>query len=257
MAQARRAKARPSRVVIPLVLVAVLLVGGSVAAWRLWPDATTAAPNPTVADVSSAAPIPAVSSASTPTKAPTVKSSTPGSTPNLRKPATSAAQRALKDCRERVRAADEVMGEAKTGIAHWAAHVDAERRASEGDISIAKRQKIFKETRLAGPDDQKQYADAIRRYERSDGSCGKAKGADEKVTASLAACQKRLKKQQPVLKAAAPAMKDWKQHLADMQRSRETHIENAQGIWLRAYQAAPPNINAFERAVKRFKAPDC
>ena len=72
-----------------------------------------------------------------------------------------------------------MLGEAETGIAHWAAHVDAERRASQGEISFAKRQKIFKETRIEGPRDQKRYADAIRRYERLDASCGKAKGADE------------------------------------------------------------------------------
>jgi hypothetical protein len=165
--------------------------------------------------------------------------------------------RALKNCRERVRAADEVLGEAKTGIAHWAAHVDAERLASLGKITVAKRQKIFKETRLKGPGDQERYADALRRYERLDASCAKVTGASKKVAAALADCQERLKAQKPVLEAAAPAMKDWKQHLADMQRSRETHIKNAMGIWLRAYQAAPPNINAYERAVKRFDAPDC
>ena len=67
------------------------------------------------------------------------------------------------------------------GIAHWSDHVDAERRASRGDISVAKRQAIFKETRLKGPGDQKRYAAAVRRYERLDASCGKAKGADEKI----------------------------------------------------------------------------
>ena len=100
--------------------------------------------------------------------------------------------------------------------------------------------------------------DALRRYERlDDASCGKAKGASEKVADSLAKCQERLKEQKPLMAAAAPAMKDWKQHLADMQRSREVHIKNAQGIWLKAYEAAPRNLDPYERAVKRFDAPDC
>jgi hypothetical protein len=59
------------------------------------------------------------------------------------------------------------------------------------------------------------------------------------------------------MRAAAPAMGDWKQHLADMQRSREVHLENAQRIWIEAYKAAPPNINAYKKAVREFKAPSC
>jgi hypothetical protein len=250
--QARRAKPRPSRIVVPLAIVIALLVGGSLGVWRFWPDGTTAAPNPSIAvTASSAAPSPSASSASVPTARPTTRST------QSTNPASPAARTALKNCRERVRAADEVRGEAKTGIAHWAAHVNAEREASRGNISVDTRQKIFNETRLAGPGDQKRYAAAIRRYERLDASCGKAKGADKKIAASLADCQERLKALQHVLDAAAPAMKDWKQHLADMARSREFHIKNAQGIWLRAYQAAPPNINAYERAAKRFDPPDC
>ena len=247
--------------VLPLALVVALLVGGSVAVWRFWPDATTAAPNPTLAvSASSAVPSPDESSAGVPgesSASPTeTPSATASSTPSA-KPGSSAAQGALKECRERVRAADEVLGEAEFGIAHWSTHVDAERRASRGDISVAKRQAIFKETRLKGPGDQKRYAAAVRRYERLDATCGKAKGADEKVTASLADCQKRLKEQKSVMAKAAPTMKDWKQHLADMQRSREVHVKNAQGIWLKAYEAAPRHLVPYERAVKKFDAPDC
>jgi hypothetical protein len=241
-------------VVIPLALVLALLVGGSIAAWRFWPDATTAAPNPTIGDTASAAaPSPAESTSEVPTETP---SPTTKATPSA-KPASGAAVRALKDCRERVRAADEVLGEAEVGIAHWADHVDAERRESKGDISAEKKANIFKDTRLKGPADQKRYAAAIRRYERLDATCGPAKGADEKVAASLAKCQERLKAQKAVLKAADPAMKDWKQHLADMQRSREVHVKDAQGIWLKAYEAAPRHLDPYERAVKRFDAPDC
>ena len=38
MVQARRAKVRPVRVIIPLAVAAALLVGGSFAAWKFWPE---------------------------------------------------------------------------------------------------------------------------------------------------------------------------------------------------------------------------
>jgi hypothetical protein len=52
-------------------------------------------------------------------------------------------------------------------------------------------------------------------------------------------------------------MGDWKQHLADMQRSAVEHNNDAQEIWIEAYKAAPPNINAYNKAVREFKAPKC
>jgi hypothetical protein len=152
-----------------------------------------------------------------------------------------------------------VLEQARTGVRHWEAHVDAEREAAEGTIAIAKRQQVFKETRLKGPGDQKRYADALRAYDEvKKASCGKSKGADAKTAATLATCQKRAKAQAPVMRAAAAAMGDWKQHLADMQRSSKVHVENAQEIWIEAYRAAPPNINAFDKAVRELnKAPEC
>ena len=38
MVQARRAKAQPARIIIPLAVAAALLVGGLFAAWKFWPD---------------------------------------------------------------------------------------------------------------------------------------------------------------------------------------------------------------------------
>ena len=164
----------------------------------------------------------------------------------------------MNDCRDRVRAADEVLRQARTGVQHWAAHVDAERRAAEGDITIADRQRIFKETRLQGPGDQKRYADALRAYDDvKEAPCGKTKGADAKTAATLAKCQQRASAQASVMRTAAAAMGDWKQHLADMQRSRQVHVDDAQQVWIEAYKAAPPNINAYNKAVREFKAPKC
>jgi hypothetical protein len=165
----------------------------------------------------------------------------------------------MKACRDRIEAADQVLHEARTGVGHWEAHVDAERRADAGSISIEERQQIFKKTRLKGPADQNRYADAVRAYKKvEDASCGTIKGADAKVAATLASCHDRASAQAPVMKTAAAAMADWKHHLADMQRSRVQHNSDAQQVWINAYKAAPRHIKPYEKAVRKFKkAPDC
>ena len=263
MARARRAKPRRSRIVLLLILVvAALLAGGSVALLLFWPGSLTAI-MPTQTSPSTV-----TESSSTPTQPPTpTPSATPArsATPSpSAKPkpkttaASSAALKALDACRNRVQAADEVLKQARTGVLHWSAHVDAERRAAEGDITPADRQRIFKETRLQGPGDQKRYAAALRAYgDAKDATCGKTKGADAKVAVALAKCGRRSSAQATVMAAAAPAMGDWKQHLADMQRTRELHNADAQQVWIEAYKAAPPNINAYVKAVRNFKAPTC
>ena len=244
------------------MVVAALLAGGSIAVLLFWPGSLTAIiPTRT-------SPSTATESSSTPTQPPTPTASAtpaPSATPSpsaKAKPkttaASSAAVKALDACRNRVQAADVVLKQARTGVLHWSAHVDAERRAEEGDISVAERQRIFKETRLQGPGDQKRYAAALRAYgDAKNASCGKAKGADTKVAAALAKCSQRSTAQARVMAAAALAMGDWKQHLTDMQRSRELHNADAQQIWIQAYKAAPPNINAYVKAVRAFKAPSC
>jgi pyruvate/2-oxoglutarate dehydrogenase complex dihydrolipoamide acyltransferase (E2) component len=240
------------------LIVVALLAGGVVAALRFWPGSLTAiGPTGSPAAVSTptaAAPSPPSTTTTTPSAEPTPTAS---AKPTAR-PASAEAVRAMEACQKRVRAADEVLDEAKTGIGHWEAHVDAERRAARGDISVDDRQAIFKETRVKGPADQKRYADAQRDYERvRDAFCGKAQGADAKVAAKLSTCRERAIAQGPLMRAAAAAMGDWKSHLADMQRSREIHVDNAQAIWIEAYRAAPKNINAYEKALRDFDAPRC
>jgi hypothetical protein len=255
MARARRAKPRRSRALIGLVVVALLAVG-IVAALRFWPSSLTAV-GPTASPAAASSPSAAVPS--TPTSASPSATPTPSASAKpSATPASTEAVRAMEACQKRVRAADRVLDEARTGIDHWEAHVDAERRADRGDISVDARQAIFKATRLKGPADQKRYADAQRDYQRTrDAFCGKAKGADAKVAAALSTCRERAVAQGPLMRAAAAAMGDWKSHLAAMQRSREIHVDNAQAIWLAAYRAAPKNINAYEKARRDFDAPRC
>ena len=253
MARARRAKLRPTRVAIPLAVAAVLLLGGIFTAWRFWPDPTTAGPDPvsSVGATESTAAAPTTEPVSPP-----ASTSRPTSSPSA-SAADPAAAQALEQCRARVAAADAVIKEAKVGVGHWMFHVQAEADAQQKKISSKAKADRFKQTRLLGPGDQKRYRDRVLAYQKLDASCGKVKGADQKVAAALASCNTRAKAQQPVLKASAGAMGDWKSHLADMQRSREYHVDNAQEIWLRTYRAAPRNINAYKKAVQDFDAPAC
>ena len=225
-----------------------------------WPDSLTAitrnGTTPSAATESSPSPTETTPS---PTATPSATASRSATSESTATPASAAAVKAMNACRDRVRTADEVLDEARTGVQHWEAHVEAERKAEAGTISISERQKIFKETREKGPGDQKHYADALRDYDDvKKASCGKTDGADKKTAATMAKCHKRSDEQAPVLKTAAAAMGDWKHHLADMQRSRVQHNSDAQQVWINAYKAAPPNINAYEKAAKELKkAPKC
>ena len=260
MARARRAKPRRSRALIGLVVVA-LLAGGVLAALRFWPGSLVAiSPTPTPEASTTLSAAGALSPATTPspseTPSATAEPSATASTSAA--PASAKAERALESCRTRVQAADEVLKQAKTGIAHWETHIDAQRRWEDGDISLEERQAQFKASRLKGPADQKRYSDALRAYDdHRDADCGEVEDADGEIAATLDRCSERSKAQTPVMSAAAKAMGDWKQHLADMQRAKEVHVANAQEVWLAMYRKAPTNINAYNKALRNFDAPPC
>jgi hypothetical protein len=248
--QARRAKVRPARVIIPLVIAAALLVGGSFAAVKFWPNATTAGPQPE-------------SSATTESQAPSTAESSPSPSPkasSTTKPANAAAAKALEDCRQKVKAADKVRKEGKIGVLHWAEHVQAQKDYFNGKTSTEEMKGRFKKTRLKGPADLRRYDDALSTYKDLEGSCAKVKGAESEVAAALAKCEKRSEAQKPVMEATAAGMKDWKNHQKFMQRNalhREGTPSEAQATWLSQYRAAPKNINAFKKADRNFDAPSC
>jgi hypothetical protein len=249
--QARRAKVRPARVIIPLVIAAALLVGGSFAAVKFWPNATTAGPQPEA------------SATTVESQAPTTVESSPSPSASA-SPSDNAAQaaaaKALTACQKKVTAADEVLKHGKIGVLHWAEHVEAQKDYFAGDVTVTEMKGRFKKTRLKGPADLKRYNDALSTYEDLAGSCAKVKGAEAEVAASLAKCEKRSKAQQPVLKATAAGMKDWKNHQTFMQRNalhKEGTPSEAQASWLSQYRAAPKNINAFKKAIRNFDAPSC
>jgi hypothetical protein len=251
--QARRAKVRPARVIIPLVVAAALLVGGSFAAVKFWPDATTAGPQPETS-ATTIEQLPSTAESSPSPSASTSQSDDAAAT-------TAAAAQALETCRAKVEAADEVLKQGKTGVEHWAIHVGAQKAYVAGKISVDEMKARFKKTRLKGPEDVRRYDDALSAYQELEGSCEAVEGADEQVAATLASCQKRSKAQPAVMRATAAGMKDWKAHLTFMQRNalhKEGSPSEAQATWLKQYKAAPKNINAFKKATSNFEdAPSC
>jgi hypothetical protein len=245
--QARRAKARPARVIIPLAVAAALLVGGSFAAVKFWPDATTAGPQAesSTTTVESQAPSTAVSSPS-----PSVTTD----------PASAAAQKAFEACQAKVQAADEVIKQGKTGVEHWAGHIQAQKDGNAGKITPEEMKARFKATRLKGPGDLERYNDALSAYKDLDGSCGEQEAADSVVAAALADCNTRSKAQKPLMSATDAAMDDWKGHLTFMQRNAVHQAgtpSQALQTWLDQYNAAPKNLNAFKKATDSFEAPSC
>jgi hypothetical protein len=244
--QARRAKARPARVIIPLAVAAALLVG-LFAAVKFWPDATTAGPQ-----VES-------SQTTTESQAPSTAVSSPSPSVTT-KPASTAAQQAFEACQRKVQAADEVIKQGKTGVDHWAGHIQAQKDGNAGKITPKQMKARFKATRLKGPDDLKRYNDALSAYKDVDGSCGEQEGADSVVAAALADCNTRSKAQKSLMSATDAAMDDWKGHLTFMQRNalhQEGTPSQALQTWLDQYEAAPKNLNAFKKATDNFDAPSC
>jgi hypothetical protein len=251
--QARRAKVRPARVIIPLVVAAALVAGGLFAAVKFWPTATTADPQPEASvAVDSQSPSTAESS-------PSPSASTSPST----SAASAAAAEALQGCQQKVEAADEVLKVGKTGVLHWIDHVDTQTDAFNGKLTEAERTERFGKTRVKGPGDVKRYDDAVDEYKSVKASCPKVvKGADSAVAATLKKCNERNKAQQPMLKATDAAMKDWKAHVKFMLYNREHPDPDAastrQASWMDQYRTAPKNIKAFKKATRNFEdAPSC
>ena len=251
MVQARRAKVRPARVIIPLALAAALLVGGSFAAWKFWPTATTADPQAQTSTTAAESQVPSTA-VSTPSSSTEASSSA--------QPASEASKKALEACQQKISAADEVLKQGSIGVGHWASHIKAQADNLDGKISVEEMKAQFKKTRLKGPGDLKRYSDALATYGEIKGSCAKVEDADGVVAAGLAKCQKRSKAQKPVMEATAAGMKDWKNHQKLMQANKDHQAgtpSQAQSAWLKQYHAAPKNINAFKKAAAKFKAPDC
>ncbi len=261
MTQARRAKGFAGRgrrawllVAVPLLmLLAGLLIiegvrrqaqqgglpipGVSITATPASPDVAT----PTAA-----------ASPSTPSRKPTPRPSTPSA-----KPDDSAAVTALRACRAKVKAADEVLDAARTGMKHWSEHILAQTDANSGAITVGEMEEIFDRTMKAGDEDEERYRSAEKGYEGEKGSCREVSGASTQIRQQLGRCAERQKAQDPVLAAADDGMEDWITHLGDMRRSEQGKIHNPEQKWLATWRAAPKNIDAYDEAADDFSAPRC
>jgi hypothetical protein len=149
------------------------------------------------------------------------------------------------------------MKAADVGVKHWSDHVQAQTDANHGDISATKMQATFKRTRLAGPADLARYDKALGEAKSSTGSCEAARDVPKEIRVKMASCADRRSAQEPVLAAARDGMHDWRSHLAAMRRSRMGHVHDAQGVWIKAWRAAPPHIRAYKSAKSSFDAPRC
>jgi hypothetical protein len=194
-------------------------------------------------------PIPGASTATAPTTAET--------SPPSAQPPDPAAAAALKACRAKVEAADEVLTTAKTGMRHWSEHVQAQTDGNAGKITAGEMDDIFDRTMKAGDEDEKRYQAAVKSYKAQDGKCGNVPGASAQVSQRLARCAERGRAQDPVLDAAHDGMEDWMKHLGEMRRSAKGKIHNPQQKWLQTWRAAPKNIKAYDHAADKFSAPDC
>ena len=154
-----------------------------------------------------------------------------------------------------------MLKQGETGVSNWMDHVQVQTDDFAGKLTDEERKARFAKTRVKGPGDLKRYEDALDAYKNLDGSCDTVDGADSTVAAALKKCNERSEAQEPVLKATAAGMDDWKAHVKFMQYNKEHPDPDAaadrQTDWMKQYNGAPKNIKAFKKATEDFKAPDC
>ena len=259
MTQARRAKGfagRGRRAWLLIVIPLLMLLAGLLLFRGLGQQAEQGGLSIPGASTASS---PASTDVATPTATPSAPSRTPTPSPSRSsaKPNDAKATAALRACRAKVKAGDEVLDVAKTGMRNWSDHVQAQTDANSGKIKIGEMEDIFNRTMKAGDEDEERYRSAVESSAGEKGSCREVSGASAQTRRQLARCAEREKAQDPVLAAADDGMKDWITHLADMRRSEKGKIHNPQQKWLATWRAAPKNINAYEKAADKFSAPRC
>ena len=257
MPKPRRAATRRvnGRVLISSTLIAITAIA-TFAVWQMsGTEASVALPAAEESAVIETASTPSLSSSASPSAGPTNGATGRSATPKTVPSASTVDWAAVVDgCKATVQSRDTVISRAASGIDHWSQHVQAQTEANAGKISVDMMKRSFMRTRLLGPADIARYRDALdAAAEKSDG-CSTPKAAPADIAATLETCETRLTAQKPVLVAGARGMGDWSSHLAAMRRNKESHVHNAQQVWVSAWRAAPTHIRAFDRAEGRFAA---
>lgn len=171
---------------------------------------------------------------------------------------------AMAACTTYLDAGAAVVKEATTGVGNWSGHIGARTGWLAGRISDEQKAATYKETKLAGPDDQRRFHAALEEYE----SLADCSELDELVDAGVAgdlanaidACLDRRDGTDAAVLAGSAAMADWQEHLDAMAAHADGEMTDTEGnvAWEQAATAAPTNINAFEEASDKWEnASEC
>src|SRR3990170_1021148 len=165
-------------------------------------------------------------------------------------------------CAREIQAGRTTLGVARTGVAHWEAHVQARTDLLAGENTAAETDAIWSRTRLAGPTDLRRFRRADRGYRRVAGpACSRPGGGGRGQRREMVhACSTRARLTDRAVAASRAAIADWESHQANMAAfaDHEFGVEHAQRMWEKAWSTASPNINAFHRALRRLRqAPSC
>jgi len=164
----------------------------------------------------------------------------------------SALEDSLVACRDAVAAADAALIEARTGVDHWATHVQARVDFEAGLVDEATQKQRWADTRVLGPGDQARFAAADAVFQPHAGACAEVNLAAESTAlgTSVQACQQRAAALAAAIEAGRAAMTNWSNHLADMKARVDGAIDSTEGgdRWDHAFHLAPGNINAFRQA---------
>lgn len=158
-------------------------------------------------------------------------------------------------CEEALAAADDVFAAARIGNRHWKAHTGAYLSWRAGEISEDEKAATYKRTRLAGPDDQIRFTNAMRDYRALVNGCD-----DDGLAAAPDGCAERLGAVRAGMRPAKGTMADWEDHLANMaaHAAGEFDATEAQRRWSAALAAAPVNQDGFDDAFATLEAaPSC
>ncbi len=232
-----------------LVAVAVVLAGA--ATWLLWPDRQQ---DVSAADGQhSASPAGGDRTASPTASAAPSSSGTPSS-----QSGDSAAVAAVQSCRAQISSEEKIIDAARTGVEHWADHVQSQTDRFAGRISESQMKVIWVQTKLAGPADVERYSELADEHPERKNACQDVDGAPKDIARTLATCRQRQDVIKPLLSASDKAMADWEHHLADMRRSASGQAHHAEQVWLDTWRKAPKNIKAFQAADEKLQeAPAC
>lgn len=165
-------------------------------------------------------------------------------------------------CRDAIEAAEVVVNAARTGVDHWAAHVQARTDLLAGKITEAEMRTTWKATRLAGPEDLAALAEAGKAMEPQAEACAHVEPSSVPAELSEAVnrCLERGEAAETAVEAGRGAVADWESHLEDMARFADGDFDAAQAqhLWVVAWEKAPANIDAFRVADKALQgAPAC